>query len=733
MKSVIASIFLLAISLVCVVSSADENWNEFRGPSGDGVSTAKDLPIEFGESKNVRWKTLIPDSGWSSPVIWENEIWLTTGSDEKKELRAVCVDLKSGKITKSIKVFEMIERKIDPAYAFDSPHLNSPATPTPVVEEYCVYVSFGEQGIACLNRTTGDKIWERRDLRIYQPVRQGSSPIVDDKNLYVAFDGTDQQYFVALDKATGETRWKTDRNIGTDWEATLRLKGLFSNKGGKPNDNKKSFATATLIVVDGQRQLIAPAAEATISYDPDTGKELWRVMYPGGFNVAARPIYANGLVYVFTSGLNSNLMAIKPDGRGNVTDTHIAWSTAKSTPIIPSPIIVDDLLFMVTDKGGIARCLDAKTGEEFWRKRLGGDHWASPIYADGKLYFSSKQGDVTVLAASRELPEVMVKNALNTSFIASPAVAGNSLILRSTTHLYCLANGFERTAEQVAADEMPEVTKPEKTAIAKADIAKAENIRTDWDEAYSQLLKKNAGVREKVESGGASKEQLIAWMKQQAGGKTKEMRGVKPGSRPGSVVFYAIVIGKLKSKDIELGELTMDVDYVIGDGMSVKEQIVGKDVKLVGVAGQFLDNLLQIKRGETIKVRTGDYNSDKKELGFGFKFQVLERTSPFRPEDFGVPPDEFRGFRGELVGTIVEAIGYEVLLDVTDVKPADGNNAADAASIEGKRIRIAEFYNNHADAFTDLHEGDTIRVGVTHQNPQRDALDVTKVLERIKK
>jgi outer membrane protein assembly factor BamB len=332
----------------------------------------------------------------------------------------------------------MIERKVDPAYVFDSPHLNSPATPTPVVEDDRVFVSFGSQGIACLDRKAGDKVWQRRDLRIYQPVRQGSSPIVDDQNLYLAYDGTDQQFFVALDKMTGETRWKRDRNVGTDWAATLRAKGFSPKEGGKPNDNKKSFATATLIEVGPQRQLIAPAAEATISYNPDSGKELWRVLHPGGFNVAARPIYAHGIVYVFTSGLTGYLMGIRPDGSGDVTDTHIAWSTTRGTPHIPSPVVVDDLLFMVTDKGGIARCLNAKTGAEIWKKRLGGDHWAAPVYVGGKLYFSSKQGEVSVLPASREKPEAVTRNKFSGSFIASPAVAGSALILRSTTHLYCI-------------------------------------------------------------------------------------------------------------------------------------------------------------------------------------------------------------------------------------------------------------------------------------------------------
>ena len=350
----------------------------------------------------------------------------------------------------------MVERKVDSAFVYDSPHLNSPATPTSVVEEDRVFVSFGSQGITCLDRKTGDTIWQRRDLRIYQPVRQGSSPIVDDKNLYVAFDGNDRQFFVALDKATGETQWKKDRNIATDWPATLRANGISPKEveNKKPGDNKKSFATATLIDVDGQRQLIAPAAEATIAYAPETGREIWRVLHPGGFNVSARPIYANGLVYVFTSGLTGYLMGIRPDGVGDVTETHVAWSTTRSTPHIPSPVILGDLLFTVTDKGGIARCLNARTGKNIWTERLGGNHWASPLLANGNIYFASKTGDVTVISAGRKFNR-LASNTLNARFIASPAVLGNSLILRSTTHLYCLTDGYKRSAEQVAADADP--------------------------------------------------------------------------------------------------------------------------------------------------------------------------------------------------------------------------------------------------------------------------------------
>ena len=179
---------------------------------------------------------------------------------------------------------------------------------------------------------------------------------MDDKNLYVAYDGTDQQFFVALDKRTGETRWQTDRNVDTDWAATLRARGFEPKaSGGKPNDNKKAFATATLIEVEGKRQLIAPAAEATIAYDPENGNEIWRVLHPGGFNVAARPLFAEGLVYVFTSGLTGHLLAVRPDGRGDVPSSHIAWSTPRGTPHIPSPVIVDSLLYLVSPAAWMPR------------------------------------------------------------------------------------------------------------------------------------------------------------------------------------------------------------------------------------------------------------------------------------------------------------------------------------------------------------------------------------------
>lgn len=298
------------------------------------------------------------------------------------------------------------------------------------------------------------------------------------------------------------------------------------------------------------------------------------------------------------------------------------------------------------------------------------------------------------------------------------------------------------TAFRKKLDELVESGKLSKEDAAKlaATVGLSESAQKkgkketiDWDAEYEKLLRRPA-IRKKIEQGGATKEQVIEFLKKQAAAKVAKGKGRmknKPGARKGSLNFYAIVIGKLRSKDIELGELEMDVDYVLSDADWAKKDLVGQRVRLVGVAGTFLDNLLRIKRGQTIKVRTGDFNPKKRVLGFGYKFQVLERTAEFNPDEFGVPPQEFRGFQGELVGKVVESLGYEVLLQVQQSKPAEGSQARDAQSVLGKRVRIAGFYNQHADAFAALHEADRIRVSVAHLNSESDSLSVTDTLETL--
>jgi len=521
---------LNAVSKDAGVDSRSDNryWNQFRGPDGDGASAAKNLPVGFSETTNVRWKIPIHGEGWSSPVVWGKQIWLTTGrlegwtADKKKgsnraaklsdnerrklisavtrsipdeerdgwkvraegisdedliaaeqivsrgkrkgggkkgaasgvkkkairepkktggslELFAVCVNLNSGKIIHDIKVFDVLEPQVA------NPGLNTHATPTPVVEDGRIYVHFGAYGTACLDTKTGEKLWERRDLHTNHEVRAGSSPIVDDDSVYLHFDGTDKQFVAALDKRTGKTRWLKRREADYDLDGKLSALGfskaeIESTKKKKPGDNRKSYATPSLISYKGKRQLISPAAEATFSYNPDTGAELWRVRHPGmGWNVAARPVFADGTVYSFT-GISRHMMAVRPSGTGDVTDTHNEWIIkGKDVPAIPSALIVDGLIFLITDEG-FASCWDIETGKRLWRKRLraGGTHWASPVYADDKLYFVGQKGTVTVLAASREF-QLLAENQFDASFNATPAVVDGGLILRSFTDLYYVA------------------------------------------------------------------------------------------------------------------------------------------------------------------------------------------------------------------------------------------------------------------------------------------------------
>ena len=472
MKHISLTVLTLALVAVLTVShttsaqneAKEAYWNQFRGPNGDGKSVAIDLPIEFSETQNIRWKTAIHDKGWSSPVVWGDQIWLTTAREDGSELFAICVDADSGEITHDIKVFDVVQPQLE------YPDLNSHATPTPIVEKDRVYVHFGTYGTACLDTKSGQKLWERRDFNTDHRVRPASSPIIDGNSLFLTFDGVDTQFVAALNKHTGATLWIRNREVDLDMATMLKAQGfsdadIEETQKEKPNDNKKSYATPTIIEYQGKRQLISPAAGATIAYDPKTGDELWRVRHRGmGFNVACRPIFEHNLVY-FTTGVARRLLAIRPSGTGDVTDTHVAWSARRRIPEIPSPLIVDDLMFMVTE-GGVVSCLEAKSRNEVWKGRLGGDYWASPLYANGKIYFFSLEGNISVISAGREF-ELLAENEFDEGFIASPAIADNTIIVRSLTHLYCFAKGYQIAPQLKIASE-PRASKPKKRVSKQA-------------------------------------------------------------------------------------------------------------------------------------------------------------------------------------------------------------------------------------------------------------------------
>ena len=413
MRSVFLS--LVAVSTLTLTLVRDcysaENWPAYRGPSADGHSDATNLPVTWSETENVKWKTPIHGKGWSSPVVWGNQIWMCTATEDGVDMSGVCVDTSSGKILHDIRLFHNEE----PAFCHAT---NSYASCTPAIEEGRVYLHFGSYGTTCLDTKTGKEIWTRRDFECDHYRGPGSSPIIYGDLLIVHFDGFDYQYLVALNKHTGQTVWKRDREIdyGTD-----------------NGDLMKAYATPVVIEVDGRPQLISPAAKATLAYDPATGEELWRIRYEQ-HSAATRPLFGHGLVFISTGFSRAELHAVRPTGSGDVTDSHVAWRVEKSIPSMPSQLLIDDLLYMVDDKG-VASCIEAKTGDVVWQERIGGNYAASPLYADGRIYLFSREGKTTVFKPGREYKELAV-NQLDDGFMASPAVTGNALILRTMTHLY---------------------------------------------------------------------------------------------------------------------------------------------------------------------------------------------------------------------------------------------------------------------------------------------------------
>jgi outer membrane protein assembly factor BamB len=387
-----------------------EDWPQFRGPTGQGIATATNLPVEWSEDKNITWKTPIPGRGWSSPVVLGNQIWMTTATDDAHSLRAVCVDRGSGRVLHDVEVFHV-----------ESPvHVNaknSHASPSPCIEPGRVYVNFGTMGTACLATDTAKILWTNDDLKLDHSQGPGSSPVLYRNTLICTCDGMDVQYIIALDKNTGQKVWKTDRS-------------------GKPHsspDHRKAFATPLIVPIDGQEELISVAANQVLAYDPASGSELWKVRFDGFSNVA-RPVYGAGLLFISTGYEKASLWGIRPEGTGDISATNVAWKNTKDAPRDPSPVFTGGLLYIVSD-AGVATCLDPASGKEIWRHRLGGGFSASPMVAQGRIYFFSETGDTMVVNAGQTYDELAV-NHLDGCIMATPAFVDHAILLRTESSLY---------------------------------------------------------------------------------------------------------------------------------------------------------------------------------------------------------------------------------------------------------------------------------------------------------
>jgi len=418
-KSLI-SIFTLIILFNQTVAIAQEsNWTQFRGTNLDGISADNQVPVVWNDTSNVIWKTEIRGKGWSSPVVYGNQVWVTTATVDGKEMSGVCIDFNSGKV-----LFDILLFKQDSIYGKHS--INTYATPTPCIEQRFVYLNFGSSGTACVNTSDGKIVWKRNDFKVEHVQGTGASPILYKDFLILHYEGTDQQFIVALNKRTGETVWRTDR--------PKECYDLLQPIG------KKAYVTPIVVNVAGRDLLISNGAAVCIAYDVQTGKEVWRVIQ-GEDSTIAMPFSEDGVVFFYMGFVSppdgekyAELLAVDPTGSGDVTKSHVLWRV--KTPILQllTPLIKDGIIYTVDSRNNLF-AIDAKTGAALYTKRLKDKYNSSPVYAGGRVYFTSVKGETLVLKAGRTL-EILAENQLPGEIYATPAIANNSLIIRNESTIY---------------------------------------------------------------------------------------------------------------------------------------------------------------------------------------------------------------------------------------------------------------------------------------------------------
>jgi outer membrane protein assembly factor BamB len=404
---------LLTVALLLCHPLESADWPQFRGPGGQGHSDAMNLPVTWSESENIVWKVAVPGLGWSSPSIQGNQIWLTSAVDDGKSLHVIALDRETGKMLHDVVVFELS----DPGKVHSK---NSHASPTALIEGDRVYVHFGAHGTACLT-TSGEVVWKTQDLKHDHRHGPGGSPVIFEDLLILNCDGSDIQFVVALDKGTGEIKWKKKREHISE----ARLTG----KSNVP----MAYTTPLLTEINGTVQLLSCGADSIVSYNPKTGDEYWWFRYDGYSNVP-RPVVGKGHVFISSGYDRPEFFAVRVDGSGDVTESHLAWNMKKAAPLNPSPLLVGDELYLVSDNG-IATCLDAVSGEQHWQERIGVNFSASPTLADGRIYLLDEKGTTTVLAPGKTF-ETLATNALEGRTLATPAMVDNAIFLRTDTSLY---------------------------------------------------------------------------------------------------------------------------------------------------------------------------------------------------------------------------------------------------------------------------------------------------------
>ena len=424
-KSVILHSLLFVFFLFAAkqVSSQEKNWTQFRGSNLNGMAISENIPLKWDESV-IKWKTEIHDKGYSSPVVYNNQIWVTTATTDGKKLYAVCLDYQTGKIIYDLLVFtpEVVEGKHS---------LNTYASPTPCIEKDKVYVHYGSMGTACINTADGSIVWKRTDLKCKHVQGPASSPIIYKNMLILHFEGTDVRFIVALDKTNGQTIWRSDRPA-EPYEPLQEI-------------GRKAYITPIIVNVKGRDMLISDGSAVCIAYDPNTGREIWRVV-DGAESTIAMPFTENGVVFWYAGYMvaddgskYTNMLAVNPDGSGDITRTNVIWKKRDELSRNHSltPVIKDGLIYTVNTFNKLM-CIDAASGEEVWSKHLLSNYDASPIYINGNIWFFSVKGEVLTIKEGRKY-EVIASNKMESGIWATPAVLRNSIIVRTQNYLYRIA------------------------------------------------------------------------------------------------------------------------------------------------------------------------------------------------------------------------------------------------------------------------------------------------------
>jgi outer membrane protein assembly factor BamB len=412
---------IFSFLLSSAFSQSTDNWTHFRGSDMNGHAAVKTAPLQWNDSTNVEWKVPVKGLGWSSPVVFGNQIWITSAAKDGKEFYTLCFDLKTGKLIDEKTIFTAE----DPQRIHGT---NSYATPTPCIEEGFVYVHYGHFGTACINTNNFEVVWKREDMPCDHMQGPASSLILHKNMLIVHLEGTKDPYVAALDKKTGKTIWKSVRPA----EIYDPLEPVF----------RKSYQTPIVIEADGKELLISNSAFLCFAHDVNTGEVIWTIEY-GYDSTVSQPLYWDGMVYVNSGWIFldnqpyfTRQYAVDPTGKGDVTKTHVKWMYEDEVPQIPTPVIVDGRMYMVHDRG-MATCIDAKTAKVIWKQELKGNFNSSPVYAGGNIYFFNVKGDCTIIKPGDSF-QLVAENSISETVKAVPVFINDKMVLKTEKHLYLI-------------------------------------------------------------------------------------------------------------------------------------------------------------------------------------------------------------------------------------------------------------------------------------------------------